>query len=170
VVDPGKFLEFVDQVYLDSIGTGPFGDPIIHPKQWATGLANTRILNLLVIPHFGRGKEVKECVKQLMEILHGGFLWLEDLFSLDVELIAIIIGPPFMGKHLAQYLDDKKKEKALAEEMKKTYNTERGSCWIIMKIISETLMRMDTKLIACKMLRKFRKEEVPVRDVIAVAQ
>jgi hypothetical protein len=29
VVDAGKFPEFTQQVYLDSIGTGPFGDPVI---------------------------------------------------------------------------------------------------------------------------------------------
>jgi hypothetical protein len=33
-----------------------------------------------------------------------------------------------MGESPTQYLDDKTKEKALAEEMKKTYGTERGSC------------------------------------------
>jgi hypothetical protein len=32
-----------------------------------------------------------------------------------------------MGENPAQYLDEKTKEKALAEEMKRTYGTERGS-------------------------------------------
>jgi hypothetical protein len=42
VADMDKFPEFARQVYLDSVGTGPFGDPILQPKQWAAGLANTR--------------------------------------------------------------------------------------------------------------------------------
>jgi hypothetical protein len=63
-----------NKVYLDSIGIGPFGDPILQPKPWEAGLENTGILNLLEIPHFGRGKEVNNCIKQLIAVLHGGFL------------------------------------------------------------------------------------------------
>jgi hypothetical protein len=132
-----KFPEFVQQVYMDSIGTSPFGDPMMQPKQWVTGLENTGILNLVEIPHFGRGKEVNNCVKQLMAVLHGGFLWMEEPVSIDVELIAFITGLPSMGESPTQYLDDKTKEKALAEEMKKTYGTKRGSCGIIIKRISD---------------------------------
>jgi hypothetical protein len=160
----------LQQVYLDNIGTCPFGDPILQLKPWAVGLANTGILNLLEIPHFGRGKEVNNCVKQLMAVLHGGFLWLEQPVSIDVELIALITGLPSMGENPAQYLDDKTKEKSLAEEMKKTYGTERGSCGIIIKRINDATMRMATKLMACKMLRKCRKEEVPVGVVAAATQ
>jgi hypothetical protein len=87
------------------------------------------------IPHFGRGKEVNNCVKQLMAVLHGGFLWMEEPVSIDVELIAFITGLSSMGESPMQYLDDKTKEKSLAEEMKKTYGTERGSRGIIIKRI-----------------------------------
>jgi hypothetical protein len=74
VVDARQFPEFAQQVYLDSIGIGPFGDPILQPNPSAAGLTNTGILNLLEIPHFGRGKEVKNCIKQLISVLHGGSL------------------------------------------------------------------------------------------------
>jgi hypothetical protein len=55
------------------------------------------------------------------------------------------------------------KEKALAEEMKKKYGTERGSCRIIIKRISDVTTRMATKIMACKLLKKCRKEEVSPR-------
>jgi hypothetical protein len=58
----------------------------------------------------------------------------------------------------------------LAEEMKKTYGTERGSREIIIKRISDATTRLATKLMACKFLRKCRKEEVPVGVVTAAAQ
>jgi hypothetical protein len=168
VANVGKFSEFAQQVYMDSIGTGPFDDPTLQPKPWASGLANTGILNLVEIPHFGRGKEVNNYVKQLMAVLHGGFLWLEELVSIDVDLIAFIKGLSSMGESLAQYLDEKTKEKALVEEMNKNYDTERGLCDIIIKRISDTIMIIDTKLMACKMLRKCHKEEVPTGVVAAV--
>jgi hypothetical protein len=62
------------------------------------------------------------------------------------------------------------KEKALAEEMKKKYGTERGSRGIIIKRISDAATRMATKIMACKLLRKCRKEEVPVGVVAAATQ
>jgi hypothetical protein len=63
VTDMEKFLEFVNQVYLDTMGIGHFREPINLPKKWETRLANTRILGLLEIPHFGRGNHVRNCVK-----------------------------------------------------------------------------------------------------------
>jgi hypothetical protein len=74
---------------------------------------------------------VNNCVKQLLAVLHGGFLWLDEPVSIDVELISFITGLPSNGEKPTQYLDDKTKEKALAEEMKKTYGTERGS-WTLL--------------------------------------
>jgi hypothetical protein len=82
---------------------------MMKQKQWAARLVNTWILKLVEIPHFGRGKEVNNCIKQLMIVLHGVFLWMEEPVSIDMELIAFITGLPSMGESLAQYLDDKTK-------------------------------------------------------------
>jgi hypothetical protein len=133
VMDMDKFPEFAKQVYLQTVGIGPFGEPINQPVQWAAGLAKTGILGLLDLPHFGRGQYANNCVKKLMAVTHGGYLWLEQLVSIDVELIAYITGLPSWGMDPAQFLEDKTKEKALAEEMKKKYDTERGSRRIIIK-------------------------------------
>jgi hypothetical protein len=84
VTNMDKFPKFAKQDYLDSVGIGPFGDPIFQPKQWAARLANTGILNLLDIQHFGRGRDVNNCVKQLMEVTHGGYLWVEEPVSIDI--------------------------------------------------------------------------------------
>jgi len=51
-------------------------------------------------------------------------------------------------------LDDKTKEKALEEGMKDKYVTERGSQGIIINRISDPAMRLATKLMDCKLLRK----------------
>jgi hypothetical protein len=60
-------------------------------------LYNTIIMNLLEIPHFGRGKDVNACVKQLLTLVHGGILWMDRHVSIDVELIIEIIGLPIDG-------------------------------------------------------------------------
>jgi hypothetical protein len=154
---------------LNNIGTNAFGDPILQLNSWATGLANTTILDLLEIPHFVRGKEAKKCVKKLMTIFHGAFLWLKQPISIDIELITLITCMPSRGENLTQYLDDKSKKKSLDEEMKKTCGIERGSCNIIIKRINNAMTQMETKILACKILRKFRKEEVLVGVIAAIA-
>jgi hypothetical protein len=93
---------------------------------------------------------------------------LEQLVS-DVELITYITWLPSRGQDPAQFLEDKTKEKALDEEMKKKYGTERGSRGIIIKCISDVATRMATKIMACKLLRKCSKEEVSTGVVAVVA-
>jgi hypothetical protein len=170
VSDTGKFPEFMQQVYMEILGTGPLGDPVLQPKQWIAGLFNTGIMNFLEIPHFGRGKYVNNCIKKLLAVLHGGFLWMDRSVSIDVELISFITGLPSDGEKPMQYMDDKTKEKALMEEMKNTYGTERGSRGIIIKRISDPTTRMETKLMACKLLQKCHKEEVPTGVIVAAAR
>jgi hypothetical protein len=68
------------------------------------------------------------------------------------------------------FLDDKTKEKALAEEMKKKYGTNRGTRGIIIKRINDAATQLGAKILACKLLRKCRREEVPAGVVAVAAQ
>ena len=81
----------------------------------------TRILGLLDIPHFGRGRDAKKYFNKLMVITHEGYLWLEQVVSIDMDLTAYITRLPTWGETPTQFLDDKTKEKELNEEMKKKY-------------------------------------------------
>jgi hypothetical protein len=55
-------LEFTQQVYLESRGVSAKGVPIMEPKHLDTRVIQyTGIMNLLEIPHFGRGREVNKC-------------------------------------------------------------------------------------------------------------
>jgi hypothetical protein len=151
VADTDKFLEFAKRVYLETMGINLIGEPIDQPLQWATGLEKTGILGLLDLPHFGRGQYTSSCVKQLLAVTHGGDIWLDKLVSIDVELIAHITGFPSRGMDPMQFLDDKSKEKTLAEEMKKKYGTDRGMRGIIIKRINDAATQMATKILACKL-------------------
>jgi hypothetical protein len=65
--DMAKFPELVEENYLINTGEiGPLGRPVLEPTQWITGLYNSGIMNLLDIPHFGHGKNVSLCIKQLV--------------------------------------------------------------------------------------------------------
>jgi hypothetical protein len=95
-----------------------------------------------------------------MKVTHRGYLWVVDPVSINMELISYITGLPSRGENPAQYPNNNTKEKALAEEMKKTYGTERGPHKIIIKHISDATTRLATKIMTCKLLRKCRKEDV----------
>jgi hypothetical protein len=95
------------------------GETISQPHQWTVGLDQTDILGLLQLPQFGRGQYATACIKQLLAVTHGGDIWLDRPIPIIVDLIVQIIGLPTRGMDLALILDDKSKEKALVEDMKK---------------------------------------------------
>jgi hypothetical protein len=68
----------------------------------------------------------------------------------------------------AQFHDDKTKEKELTEDMKKKFGTNKRTQGNIIKRIKYFTIQMAAKIMACKLLRKCHKEEVPT-GVIAVA-
>jgi hypothetical protein len=146
MMDTKHFPEFSNKVYLQIVGIGTFDESINQPVQWASGLAKNKILGLLEFPHFGRGQYANNYIKKLMEVTHGGSLWLEQIISIDIELIAYTTGLPSWREDPTQFLEDKTKEKSLAEEMKKKYGTERGSPRIIIKRISDAVTRMTIEV------------------------
>jgi hypothetical protein len=51
----------------------------------------------------------------LLAVTHGGDIWFDKLVSIDVELIASITGLPSRGMDPTHFLDEKDREKVLAE-------------------------------------------------------
>ena len=47
-------------------------------KQWAAGLDKAGLLKMLDVPHFGRSTQVTIVVKQLLELVHDGHIWIGD--------------------------------------------------------------------------------------------
>jgi hypothetical protein len=117
-------------------------ETITQPHQWVAGLDRTGILGLLKIPHFGRGQYASSCVKKLLVVMHGGDICLDKPVPITVELIMHITGLTTGGMDPTLILDDKSKEKTLAEEMKKKYGTDRGTKGIIIKRINNVVMQL----------------------------
>jgi len=155
---------------MESRGESPSRDPVLEPKEWIVGLYNIGIMNPLEIPHFGRGKDVNSCVKKLLELIHGGILWMDRHVPIDVDLIAEITRLPTDGEKPGQYLDEKTKEKYMEDEIKRKYGNDRGSKGMTIRQINELTTKFSTKLMECKLLRKCHKEEAPTRLIEAFAQ
>jgi hypothetical protein len=94
-------------------------------QEWATGLQRIGILNRLETPHFGRSAKINACVKLLLSFLHGGFLLLGRLMSIDTQLIMQITGFLLVGKDPLLFFVDKTREKALTKKMKEKYSTHK---------------------------------------------
>jgi hypothetical protein len=58
----------------------------IIPQPWTMNLAQSTILNVMKIPHFGRHQEVNACVKLLLSCYHGGYLWLDRCITVDPDV------------------------------------------------------------------------------------
>ena len=111
--DRGKFPQFAPGKYLHSVHYPEAGTTLLEVKQWAAGL-----LKMLNVPHFGRSTQVTVVVKQLLELVHDGNLWIgSEKIAIDGELIHRITGflkggpdprIEFVGKHedakLAQHI------------------------------------------------------------------
>jgi hypothetical protein len=82
-----KYLELASRVFMKNIVVNQLGEMISQPHQWAVGLDKIGILGLLKLPHFGRGQYAIACIKQLLEVTHGGDIWLDKPVSITVDLI-----------------------------------------------------------------------------------
>jgi hypothetical protein len=51
--------------------------PHLISQPWIKGLAQSTVLNVMKIPHFGRHQEVNAYIKLLLSCYHGGYLWLD---------------------------------------------------------------------------------------------
>jgi hypothetical protein len=130
----GQVSRVGEENYLINTGEiGPLGKPILEPCVVDNGLYNSGIMNLLDIPHFGCGKNVGLCVKQLVACIHGGILWMDRPVQIDVALISKITGLPTVGAQPEEYLDNKACEKEIIEQVKAQFGTTRGNRGIVHK-------------------------------------
>jgi hypothetical protein len=134
-----NFLDLATHSYLESRGEGPSGVPLLDPAQWILGLYNNDIMNLLDIPHFGSGKLINGCVKNLLARVHRGILWMDMPVLINVDLIVEITRLPTDGEKLEQYLEEKTKPKTILDEIKVKYGAERGNKGIRMNNINDPM-------------------------------
>jgi hypothetical protein len=92
------------------------------------------------------------CIKKMLASMHGGDIWLDKPIPINVELITQITCLPTGGMDPVVILDNKSKEKTLAEEMKKKYGTDRGTRGIVIKRINNVVRQLGTKILSFKLL------------------
>jgi hypothetical protein len=99
----------------------------IIPQPWTMDIARSTILNLMKIPHFGRHREVKACVKILFSCFHDGYMWLDRNITIDLPLIHRITRLSIQGPDPQDFYLGKAEDHALAQNIKYSYdNVKKG--------------------------------------------
>jgi hypothetical protein len=75
----------------------------IIPQSWTMNLAQSTLLNVMKIMHFGRHQEVNAYVKLLLSCYHGGYLWLNHCITVDMTLINWIMGLSMKGPDTEEF-------------------------------------------------------------------
>jgi hypothetical protein len=136
-------------------------NPKIVPQQWTHNLAQSTLLNVMKIPHFGRHQEVNVCIKLLLSCYHGGYLWLNRRITVDPTLINRITGLSMQGPDPQEFYPGKTVDCALTQRIKDTYgDVEKGMQGYKVVSIENATVRLGCQMIAGKLVRKNRPTQV----------
>ena len=82
---------------------------------------------MLDVPHFGRSTQVTVVVKQLLELVHDGYLWIRNQkITINKELIHQIIGLPKEGPNPSIEFLGKHEDMKLSHSMKERFGLTKG--------------------------------------------
>jgi hypothetical protein len=84
-------------------------------------IAQSTLLNVMKIPHFGRNQEVNSCIKLLLSYYHGRYLWLNHHIKVDPALINQITGLSMQGPDPKDLYPGKTMDRTLAQRIKENY-------------------------------------------------
>lgn len=90
----------------------------LETHKWLHGVEKARLLHLLWIPDFHRTPITIFIIRQLLCLVHDGYLWLEEPIPITTELSHRISQLPCKGKDPTE-IAGKSKDLALAGAMKK---------------------------------------------------
>jgi hypothetical protein len=87
--------------------------------------------------------------------------------SIDTYLIAQITGLSTQWEDPTLLFVDKKSDRALLEAMRETFHIVRGVWKLDVPSICDPTIRITTQELACKLLRKCRKDQVSTGVIVA---
>jgi len=73
------------------------GVTALETVEWICGVENSGLLNILWVPHYHRTPINTICVRQILTLVHVGYLWLGGPIPITDMLIHIIMHLPYKG-------------------------------------------------------------------------
>jgi len=108
-------------------------------------------------------------IKQLLFLVHDGYLWLEEPIPITAELIHRISWLPYTGRDPVE-IASTSGDLAIAEAMKKKYKLEKKQRGYIITRIQDKGVHVVTQLLARTMMRKCHANEVPTTVIVLTEQ
>jgi len=141
----------------------------LEPRKWLCGVEKARLLNLLWVPHFHCGPITILVIRQLLCLVHGRCLWLEEPIPITEHLIQCITWLPCKGEDPVVISQGKSSDLAIAEAMKKKYKLEKKKRGYIISNINNKAIRVVTQILASEVIHKCSRDEV-LAPVVAHAE
>jgi hypothetical protein len=133
----------------------------VIPQAWTHNLAQSTLLNVMKIPHFGTLQEVNACVKMLLSCYHGGYLWLNCHITVDPNLINRITGLSMQGPDPQDFYPGKSMDHTLTQRIKETYgNVDKGTQGYKVASIQNGAVHLTCHMLAGKLVCKNRPTQV----------
>ena len=108
---------------------------------------------MLDIPHFGRTTQVTIVVKQLLALVHDGYLWIgNQKITINGELIHRITSFPKEGPDPGIEFVGKHEDTKLAQLMKERFGLTKGKQGYKTSTIQHQNIRFTIDLLACKVM------------------
>jgi hypothetical protein len=121
-----KFLELLPNNFLINSISSETHMIVIKPQMLPRGLQKVAFINLFNIPHFGWILDINACVKMLLPFVHGGYIWLDRLVSIDIDLIVCITGLASQEEDPKSLSFDKNNENTLYGSMKEKFHIQQN--------------------------------------------
>lgn len=141
---------------------------MLEPQKSMRDVEKAGLLHLRWIPHFHHVPITIFIIRQLLCLVHDGYLWLEEPIPITAELIHRIYQLPYKGRDPAE-IAGRSSNLALGEAMKNKYKLEKKKRSYAIASIKDRGIRVATQLLAKKVMRKCCADEVPT-PMVALAE
>lgn len=131
----------------------------LQPRRWLCKVEEARLLDLLWIPYFHQEPITIFVIRQLLFLVHDGYLWLEELIPITTELIHRISCLPRIRRDPTEIVGQSR-GLALAKAMKKKYRLEKKQRGYVITSIQDKGVHVATQLLVGKVMRKCHGNEV----------
>lgn len=122
LIDSEKFPHMTMEILMKKKVEGPV--IMLEPQKWLRSVEKARLLHLRWIPHFQRAPITIFVIRQLLCLVHDGYLWLEESIPNTTELIPRISQLPCKGRDPTE-IAGRSSDLALTEAMKTKYKLEK---------------------------------------------
>jgi len=129
--------------------------------KWLRGVDKVGLLNLLWVPHYNCTRVIVLVIKQLLCLVHDGYLWLEEPIHITNRLIHRITQVLYTGENPAMMFGRKGGKQAILEAMEEKFKLVKKPQGYAISSIYNPIVKVTTQILVGKVMRKCRADEVP---------